>query len=163
PQPAPAGEPLVAPAMTPVADIQPDGQPATPPTPEVVSHSPDRLPALAVHTAPPAPPVVRPRQWFSAAPVSEADLPLIEARCRLKAEGARWAVTRRRRLAEGAEFRTEIDPQDRDIIAKAKELPDCFLWMNHPSGPSPANLSLLEDVAGCFEAVADAIALVRAV
>jgi hypothetical protein len=164
-QPAPVPEELVAPPLpAPAVNLQPDGQPATPATPEVVSHSPARLPAGTIPTTPPlAPPVVRPRQWLSAAPVSEADLPLIEARCRLKAEGARWAVTRRRRLAEGAEFRTEIDPQDRDIIAKAKELPDCFLWMNHPSGPSPANLSLLEDVAGCFEAVADAIALVRAV
>src|SRR5205807_1779725 len=32
----------------------------------------------------------------------------------------------------------------------------------HRSGPFPADLSLLEDVAGCFEAVADAVALVRA-
>jgi hypothetical protein len=34
--------------------------------------------------------------------------------------------------------------------------------MNHPGGPSPADLSLLEDVAGCFEALAAAVALVRA-
>jgi hypothetical protein len=86
---------------------------------------------------------------------------LIEARCRLKAEGARWAATRRRRLAERADYQTEIVPQDRDVIARAKELPDCFLWMNHPSGPLPEDLSLLEDVAGCFETLANAVALLR--
>ncbi len=130
----------------------------------VVPESVPLAPAAAFVAGPPPArslPVaeVRPRTW--AAPVTDADLPLIEARCRLKAEGARWAVNRRRRLAEGAEFRTEIEPQDREMIARAKELPDCFLWMNHPDGPSPTDLSLLEDVAGCFEVVADAIALVR--
>src|SRR4051794_14387208 len=51
--------------------------------------------------------------------------------------------------------------QCRDLIARAKQLPDCFLWMNHPGGPCPADVTPLEDVAGCFEAVADALSLVR--
>ena len=79
----------------------------------------------------------------------------------MKAEGARWAAKRRQRLAEGADYQLEIEPLDREIIEKAKKLPDCFLWMNHPSGPSPSDLSLLDDLAGCFETTADAIALVR--
>lgn len=90
-----------------------------------------------------------------------ADLSLIEARCRLKAEGARWAATRRRLMSEGASFYIEIDPVDRDIIARAKELPGCFLWMCHSSGPIPSNPALYEEVAGCFEAVAEALSLVR--
>jgi hypothetical protein len=154
-------EAVTAPLSPSVEARQPEGPAVTVPTTEHLSPTlaqsssavtPGELPASEV----------RPRQWLSPpTPAREADLPLIEARCRLKAEGARWAVTRRRRLVEGAGFKTEIDPQDRDIIAKAKELPDCFLWMNHPSGPSPADPSFLEDVAGCFEAVADAITLVR--
>jgi hypothetical protein len=96
-------------------------------------------------------------------PASEVDFQLVEARCRLKADGARWAATRRRKLAEGANFRHDIAPQDADIIARARELPDCFLWMNQPGGPSLADYPLLEDLAGCFEAVADASALVRLV
>ena len=95
--------------------------------------------------------------------VTDADLPLMEDRLRLKAEGARWAATRRRRMAQGADFRIEIEPLDREIIEKAKKLPDCFLWMCHPSGPAPADLSLLDDLAGCFEATADAVGLVRGV
>lgn len=93
--------------------------------------------------------------------VSNADLQLIEARCRLKAEGARWAATRQRRINEGADYRLEIEPADRDIIARAKALEDCFLWMNHPSAPTPYDLKLWEDVAGCFDAAAMAISLLR--
>lgn len=95
------------------------------------------------------------------AEVTDADLPLIEARCRLKAAGASWAVKRQQRLAEGADFRMEIDPLDREIIEKAKRLPDCFLWMNHPSGPTVFDSHVFEDLAACFETVADAVALVR--
>jgi len=105
-----------------------------------------REPALAIHPVP---------------KVASADFGTTEARCRLKAEGARWAGTRRRLMSEGASFYTEIDPKDRDIIARAKALPNCYLWMCHSSGPSPSNLALYEDVAGCFETVAQGIALVR--
>lgn len=105
-------------------------------------------------------PKVRPAlsRWT---PVTNEDLPLIESRCRLKARGARWAAERRRRLNEGADYHSEIEPKDREIIELARALPDCFLWMNHPSGPAPANLATYEDVAGSFEAVASGIALVR--
>ncbi len=105
-------------------------------------------------------PKVRPAlsRWT---PVTNEDLPLIESRCRLKARGARWAAERRRRLNEGADYHTEIEPKDREIIEVARALPDCFLWMNHPSGPAPANLATYEDVAGSFEAVASGVALLR--
>lgn len=93
--------------------------------------------------------------------VADADLPLIEHRLRLKAEAARWSATRQRRFSDDADFYVEIEPVDREIIEQAKELPDCFLWMSHSSGPSPADLSLLEDLGGCFEVAADAVSLVR--
>jgi hypothetical protein len=93
--------------------------------------------------------------------VSDSDLRLVDDRCRLKAEGARWSAKRQRRMSEGAVFDTEIDPLDREIIEKAKKLTDCFLWMSHPSGPSPADLRLFDDLGGCFEVAADAVALVR--
>lgn len=94
-------------------------------------------------------------------PVTNEDLPLIENRCRLKARGARWAAERRRRLNEGADYHEEIEPRDREIIETARAIPDCFLWMNHPSGPAPAILATYEDVAGSFETVAAGVALVR--
>jgi len=91
----------------------------------------------------------------------EAELTLIEDRCKLKAKGARWAAERRRMINNGADFRVEIDPQDREIITLAKQLPECFLWMNHPSGPSPANLNMFDDLAGCFETLGESVALMR--
>ena len=110
---------------------------------------------------PPSPLAAERPAWKAWTGVSDADLPLIEARCRLKAEGARWAAERERRLRAGAEFATEIEPKDREIIEKARSLEGCFLWMNHSSGPSPEDLSLWDDVAGCFDALAAALALVR--
>lgn len=107
----------------------------------------------------PAEPPVLPAAWMQ--PSADGDLHMIEDRCRLKAQGARWANARNRRLSEGADFRTEIEPRDREIIDHAKGLPDCFLWMNHPNGPNPEDPSQMDDVAGCFEVVATAIDLVR--
>ncbi len=121
----------------------------------------EALPELELgRSAPPAEPVSPsyPARW--AAP-DDADFPLIEQRCRLKAEGARWAATRRHRLAQGTHFATDIEPIDREIIARAKALPDCFLWMCHPSGPSPADLRLYDIVAGCFENVADVLVVLK--
>ncbi len=63
--------------------------------------------------------------------------------------------------AEGADYALEIEPADRDIIARARALEDCFLWMNHRSSPTPQDLGLWENVAGCFDAVAMVISLLR--
>jgi hypothetical protein len=95
--------------------------------------------------------------------ISDEELPVIEVRCRLKAEGARWAATRRRRLKEGADFYTEIEPKDRDIIGRAKALPDCFLWMCHRDGPAPMDASLYETLEGCFETGVAAVVSLRSV
>ena len=94
------------------------------------------------------------------ATVGDDDLPVIEARCRLKAEAARWHLARRCQLEQGAEF-PQAETLYGRIITRAKALPDCFLWMCHPRGPHPANLSLMETVAGCFDAMAAGIELVR--
>jgi hypothetical protein len=112
---------------------------------------------------PSAPGIEVPAGWFRRVVAVESDLQPIEARCRLKAEGARWAASRQRSLRDGADYYTEVEPRDREIIGKAKALDDCFLWMSHSSAPIPADLRLWEDVAGCFEAAAMAIALLRQV
>jgi hypothetical protein len=91
--------------------------------------------------------------------VSDDDLPMIAERCRLKAEGARWAGRRQQLLQVGADYDSEIEPNDRDIIARAKMLPECFLWMCHRDGPTPDDLSEYETLAGCFEGAAAAMTL----
>jgi hypothetical protein len=85
----------------------------------------------------------------------------MEERCRLKAEGARWAAKRRRLIKGGADFETEVEPHDTAIIARAKALPNCFLWMCHPSVPPPNDLTLYDHLAGSFEAAAAAVNLLH--
>jgi len=141
---------------------EPAAMPAAPalPTelPPVSSRTVPLGPELSPPTAVAEPPQALPR-WPD---VSDGELSLIESRCRLKAEGARWAAMRRQRLAAGADFRLEIEPRYREIIDRARKLPDCSLWMCNPgSDPSPADLTLYEELAGCFDAVACGVALVR--
>lgn len=93
--------------------------------------------------------------------VTDADLPEIEARCRLKAEGARWVAACQRRIREGGGFQAEIAPEDREIVEWADRLTDCFCWTDPPDASQPADISSLDDVAGCFETLAEAIALIR--
>jgi len=152
-------------------------EPAPATVPETVLAAPasaepsDAVPAVPVpapaslesqHVAlPTAPGIEIPTAWFRRLVTAEPDLQLIEARCRLKAEGARWAGMRQESIRDGSDYYTEIEPRDREIISKAKALEDCFLWMNHSSAPIPGDLGLWENVAGCFEATAMAVALVR--
>ena len=145
----------------PAAPEPPRPAAVAPPPPPAPAPAPAE-PALVVpETIPAAPP---PQSYYAERPQPQFtgdDLALIEKRCRLKARGARWAVTRRRRLAEGADFHQEIDPLDRELIEEARSLPDCFLWMNHPSGPQPDDPARFEDLAGGYEALAAALALAR--
>jgi len=142
---------------------------------ETKEHDSAPAPALVPEAHLSAPPrIVLPEQnWGQAEPAVEpapisystrwrkttdCAFSLIEARCRLKAEGARWALTRRRLVAEGANFRTEIAPKEQDIISRAGSLEDCFLWMCQLSDTSPNHY---EDVARCFDAVADILSVVK--
>jgi hypothetical protein len=126
----------------------------------------DRKTARVSESAPTAPPPaeVEPTAFVATRPeVTDADLPLVEARLRLKAEGARWAAKRRQMMSGGADFQLEVEPLDREIIERAKQVPDCFLWMCHPSGPAPSDPSQFETLADAFDSTQSAVALVRRV
>ena len=94
------------------------------------------------------------------AATTDADLPDVEARCRLKAEAARWAAERRRLKDRGADHRREIAPRDEEIHDRARGL-GCYVWMSTPEFLIPKELGRLGDVAAGFDAVAGAVALVR--
>ena len=96
--------------------------------------------------------------WRAYSAAEDAELPLIERRARLKAEASRWQATREQLIGDGADYVSEIVPQDQDIIERAKALPDCFLWMCRPSESTPPDSYLWEDLAGCFDALASAAA-----
>lgn len=91
------------------------------------------------------------------------DLQLVERRALLKAEGCSWARRRAQLIAEGADFRTEVEPLDKDLIYRARETPDCFLWMSTPDSPVPADPEAWDLLAHCFETFAAAIAHMRRV
>ncbi|WP_165226589.1 hypothetical protein [Aquisphaera insulae] len=133
------------------------------PAPAAPASPPSPLPELTFGRAAPShqPVRIEPLRWeASKRAAMDSELPAVEARCRLKAEGIRWAATRSRRIEEGADFRLEIAPRDREILDRAGEI-SCFLWMNSPDFTIPRDFSALEDLAGWYEALADAIALVR--
>lgn len=113
-------------------------------------------PPQSISNTPGTPPNIdsnRPRH----SDVSDNDLPLIAERCRLKAEGVRWAVERDELLRDEADFSFDVRPGDQDIIGRARELPNCFLWMNQPRSDiwsRSANYLLLTD---CFETLAECV------
>ena len=90
----------------------------------------------------------------------QTDLSVIEARCRLKAEGARWAADRQRCLTDGIPFSTAIEPRDEELIERAKQA-GCFLWMNTQNGPRPDDMGLFDVLGSCFDMAAEAAALLR--
>lgn len=92
---------------------------------------------------------------------TSVSLVLVQKRCRIKADAARWAAERRRRIAAGADFGSEIEPHDREIIARAKQVENCYLWTNNPRGPEPGDVSDFDRLATCFDIVAEAIECVR--
>ena len=90
----------------------------------------------------------------------ESALGEVVTRCLMKAEGARWAAIRSRKIAEGVDFRTEVAPRDREVIEKAGAIPGCFLWTNTANFRPPEDLDLMESLAECFEVMAEAVILV---
>lgn len=164
PEAAPANS--AAPSAAPAAAPQqvPDEPPAARPAPVDIVPAAVAIEQLKFHTSQASEPTVElPESYTGRVPEPLPDLELVEARARLKAEGARWAGERRRLLAEGADHRTVIAPRDREIIARARELPECYLWMNNPHAPEPENLSRYEDLAGCFDTLALAANVLRRV
>lgn len=85
----------------------------------------------------------------------------VEERCRLKAEAARWAGRRQRLLRGDVDFAAQIAPVDADLNRRAGELGGCDLWMIGPRAPVPNDPARFDELAGCFEAVAESLALAR--
>ena len=104
------------------------------------------------------PVVVEPAPHAEVAAVA-ADLELIAQRSRIKAEACRWSVERRRRIEAGDDFREFADGY-RELITQAKSLPNCYLWMIDPRGPSLPTDDMMQTLAGCYDTLAQAAELV---
>lgn len=95
------------------------------------------------------------------APTAE-DLPLVKTRCRLKSEAARWAADRHREASDSP-LDADLHARLNDLIVRAKELPDCFLWMCMRERAGPADPVCYENLAGCYEVVAVSAAMLAEV
>jgi hypothetical protein len=91
-----------------------------------------------------------------------AELSVLEARCSEKADVARWVAEGHRTAQDGAEPRDELLRSDPEIQSWAEKLTDGFYWMNAASSSSTSDMSALEHLAGCFDAVSAGLALVKA-
>lgn len=90
------------------------------------------------------------------------DLEVSAANCRAKAEAARWAAERQRRIRERAEDPDEGGPADPGLREWADRLTDAYYWSSAGDASSSLDLSSLDDVGGCFETLAEAFGLLRA-
>ena len=97
------------------------------------------------------------------ASATHSELAEIEANCRRKAEAARWAVERLLRIREGNDCRELDVPLDPEMAEWASRITDCLCWVQASESSEKADLSLLDDLAGCFETLAEALAAVDVV
>lgn len=89
------------------------------------------------------------------------DLSLIEKRCRIKAASCRLYM--RRRAAQGDPGREPpVLEEMTSMLAQAKAMPGCFLWVFWKHEEQPPD-DVLEQIAQCYEGLADAARLLLAV
>ena len=100
--------------------------------------------------APPQPPT----RELAFEPASNEDLPQIAERTRLKADATRWAAERQRRLEAGEPYGGELEQRRLDLVAKARAIPRCLLWMCRQEFTAEYP-SWYEDLSGSFDAVSD--------
>ena len=86
------------------------------------------------------------------------DLVQLERRCRQKAETTHWAAERLRRAREGNQFAIDNAPVDPEMVAWGERLMDGFYFMQSSEESPPVEPAVVDNVGGCFEAVAEALA-----
>jgi hypothetical protein len=97
----------------------------------------------------------------SARGTTDDDLEILAARCRAKAEAARWAAERQRRIRERDEQPDEDQPADPAMRTWADKLTDAYYWSCTGDTSGTSDPSSLDDVGGCYEALSEAIGLLH--
>lgn len=136
-----------------------DATPVAPPAPEPIDRPSPPPPRIL--TTPLPSPLIGPRIVVPAAPDYPArwtgasfEAPRIAERCRLKARATRWQNERSARLDAGDDV-TDGDAQIRNLARNEK----VFLWMISPTMWRERTPDSVEIVAGCYDALADAVEL----
>lgn len=81
------------------------------------------------------------------------DMAVVARRARLKAEACRWAMERRKRTKDGTWGQVDIQDGYQSLIVRAKQLPNCYLWMLNTNQWLPPDLRL-EEIAASFDNLA---------
>jgi hypothetical protein len=90
-----------------------------------------------------------------------SDWGLLASRCRAKAEAARWAAERQRRVHERSVSPDEDAPDDPSMVEWSEMLTDAFYWASTDDLSDTPDITLLDQVGGCFETVAEGLYLVQ--
>lgn len=149
PSPTPADEPQLAAQRRMKMHLQLGNAATTVAVPE----DPSALDRPAAVPSAPAPPARRQTGEIAAPPPPSLDL--VVQRVMLKHECCRWAIERRRRQAERADFDTFIKPRDDELLSRARSLPSCYVWPLDPYLPLPDD-SELEMASQCYRNLARA-------
>lgn len=89
------------------------------------------------------------------------DIDQLEKRLLLKIEASRWALERDRLLKNSVNFQTEIEPKDHNLLARARELTNCYLWMNNPETAPVIATETYEMLADAYSAAACCVGFMR--
>jgi len=92
---------------------------------------------------------------------NERELESLAASCREKGEAARWAAERERRLREWDEHPDDDAPTDPAIQAWAETLTNAYYWAVADDRSDSIGIAALDQVGGCFETLAECLALVE--
>ena len=105
--------------------------------------------SLAVETPPAEEEEYRERNTERENGISDGELSLIQERCRLKSSATLWCINRR---FDGEEADEEgLESRKRELIERAKALPDCYLWMLYPWTCTRGSREDWHNLAECFE------------
>ncbi len=92
----------------------------------------------------------------------ETDLGEIEARCRIKAEAARLSAACLRQFrGETLTNKVELASEDPVVAPWAQRFTDSFYWLDARENTPPPEIHLLDNLGGCFETLAGAMALAQ--
>jgi hypothetical protein len=83
-------------------------------------------------------------------------------RCRAKADAARWAAERERLIHERDDDPNRGAPSDPGMKAWADSLVDAYHWASLEDASNSLDVSAIDDAAGCFETLAEALDLMDA-
>ncbi len=104
----------------------------------------------------PPPPPMNPASHAAA---EKEELDQLIKRCRDKAAAIRWHAESHRRVWEGVDAPMDEITVTPELHAWAEQLVNCFYWLDEEDSPEGTDLSLLDNVGGCYEAMAEALQL----